>query len=303
MNDWKASMKNWNDPYSIIYPEILALASEDGSSVELIERFDCIGGAMWVKHHYAQSPLVRHVRSVGQTTRYLLTPGAVDLALVGSKFPAGIARVAVSDTEIGITYLGMGGGGVGASVCRAHATGVLRSETDPCGGGRVAGSRIVLPRMQRVIIGVDDTDTPDAGATWTLCHNIARAIEDEATRYLSHTIVQLYPVAYRTKNCVAVACEFATTDPFGCIDSFEALLRKYTLSDETGLAAYIGFDPAPLESYGWKVKRGEITRSELDDLLPLLEVRLSGRGLIGAVAAIPFITRYEEALLLCDGTN
>jgi len=296
-------MKHTHDPYSITYPEILAIASDDGTAVELIERFDCIGGAMWVKRHYGQSPLVQEVRTVGQTTRYLLSPGAVDLDLVGSRFPAGIARVAVSEDEIGITYLGMGGGGVGASICRAHANGVIRSESDPCGGGKVAGSRIVLPRFQRLIIGVDDTDTPDAGATWTLCHNIARSIEDEQTRYLSHTIVQLYPVAFRTKNCVAVACEFATSDPAGCIDRFERLLRKYTLSDETGMAAYTGFDLSPLEEYAWMVKRGEIRRSELDTLLPLLDVRLSGRGLIGAVAAIPFVTRFEEALELCDGSN
>jgi len=296
-------MKHTHDPYSIIYPEILAIASDDGTAVELIERFDCIGGAMWVKRHYGQSPLVQQVRTVGQTTRYLLSPGTVDLELIGSRFPAGIGRVAVSEDEIGITYLGMGGGGVGASICRANANGVIRSESDPCGGGKVAGSRIVLPRLQRLIIGVDDTDTPDAGATWTLCHNIARSIEDEKTRYLSHTIVQLYPVAFRTKNCVAVACEFATSDPAGCIDRFEGLLREHTLSDETGMAAYTGFDPSPLEEYAWMVKRGEITRSELDALLPLLDIRLSGRGLIGAVAAIPFITRFEEALELCDGSN
>ncbi|MCP1715706.1 methanogenesis imperfect marker protein 11 [Methanocalculus alkaliphilus] len=296
-------MQSINDPYSIIYPEILGIASEDGTSVELIERFDCIGGAMWVRHHYAKSPLVRHVRTLGLTNRYFLTPGAVDLDLVGSRFPAGIARVSASDSEIGITYIGMGGGGVGASICRAGATGVIRSESDPCGGGKIAGSRIVLPRRQRLIIGVDDTDTPDAGATWTLCHNIAEAVCDDATRYLSHTITQLYPVAYRTKNCVAVACEFATADPAGCIDRFENLLMEHTLSDETGMAAYTGFDPSPLLEYGWKVKRGEITRSEMDDLLPLLDVRAAGRGLIGAVAAIPFATRFDEALLLCDGTN
>ena len=28
---------------------------------------------------------------------------------------------------------------------------------------------------------------------------------------------------------------------------------------------------------------------------------MDGRGIIGAVAAIPFYTRYEEALELCSG--
>jgi hypothetical protein len=30
---------------------------------------------------------------------------------------------------------------------------------------------------------------------------------------------------------------------------------------------------------------------------------MNGRGIIGAVAAIPFYTRYEEALSLCDGKS
>ena len=65
----------------------------------------------------------------------------------------------------------------------------------PPGGGKIAGATIWLPRSQRVLIGVDDTDTREEGATWTLVHNIAKAVEDEHSVYLSHTIVQLFPVA------------------------------------------------------------------------------------------------------------
>ena len=88
----------------------------------------------------------------------------------------------------------MGGGGVGAAACRSDAAGVLRSRSDQAGGGKVAGATLWLPRRQRVLIGVDDTDTPEEGATWTLVHNIAKAVEDEQSVYLSHTIVQLFPV-------------------------------------------------------------------------------------------------------------
>jgi tRNA(Ile2) C34 agmatinyltransferase TiaS len=38
---------------------------------------------------------------------------------------------------------------------------------------------------------------------------------------------------------------------------------------------------------------------DLDD--KNLQIILDGRGIIGAVAAIPFYTRYEEALELCSG--
>jgi len=298
-------MMNLSEPYVIHYPRIVAVADAAGSHVELIEFFDCVGGAMWSKHHYVQSPVVKNVRSVGQTMRYLLTPGTVDLALEGSRFPAGISSCIVDTSEITVTYIGMGGGGVGAAACRSDAQGVMRSRSDESGGGKVAGATIWLPRRQRVLIGVDDTDTPEEGATWTLVHNIAKAVEDEQSVYLSHTIVQLFPVPYRTKNCVSLVAEFATTDARGLTDRFRHLLERYTLSEKTGMAVYTGFFPSKrLLEYGWNVKRGEIEPGVLDRLNDKnLQIVINGRGIIGAVAAIPFYTRYEEALELCTGQS
>jgi len=296
-------MESISEPYIIHYPHIVAVADDDAQRIELIEFFDCVGGAMWSQRHYKKSPIVEDVRCVGSTMRYLLSPGSVNLALEGSRFPAGISGVTVDEREIAVTYIGMGGGGVGAAACRADANGVLRSRSDPAGGGKVAGATIWLPRRQRVLIGVDDTDTPEDGATWTLVHNIAKAVEDEQSAYLSHTIVQLFPVPYRTKNCVSLVAEFATTEPERLIARFHRLLERYTLSEKTGMAAYTGFSPSEaLLAFGRKVKRGEVDpglfRSINDDRL---EIVMNGRGIIGAVAALPFFTRYEEALDLCDG--
>ncbi|MFA4861782.1 methanogenesis marker protein 11 [Methanoregula sp.] len=296
-------MANISEPYVIHYPKIVAVADASGKNVELVEFFECVGGAMWTQHHYAQSPIVKDVRCVGSTTRYRISPGSVNLALEGSRFPAGISACTVDSSEIAITYIGMGGGGVGAAACRSDAKGVLRSRSDPAGGGKVAGATLWLPRMQRVLIGVDDTDTPEEGATWTLVHNIAKAVEDEQSVYLSHTIVQLYPVPYRTKNCVGLVAEFATSDPKGLVDRFHALLERYTLSKKTGMAVYTGFTPSEeLLAFGRNVKRGEVEPGLLDSLRDEnLEIIMNGRGIIGAVAAIPFYTNYQEALELCTG--
>ena len=296
-------MASLSEPYIIHYPQIVAVTDDDAQRVELVEFFDCVGGAMWSQRHYKKSPIVEDVRCVGSTMRYLLRPGTVNLALEGSRFPAGISALTVDNAEIAVTYIGMGGGGVGATACRADAKGVLRSRSDDSGGGKVAEATIWLPRRQRVLIGVDDTDTPEEGATWTLVHNIAKAVGDEQSVYLSHTIVQLFPVPYRTKNCVSLVAEFATTEPQRLIDRFRRLLEKYTLSEKTGMAAYTGFTPSEaLLAFGRKVKRGEVDpglfRSINDDHL---EIVMNGRGIIGAVAALPFYTRYEEALDLCDG--
>lgn len=301
MKVWEiAYMSDISEPYIIHYPWIRAISDEAGRQVELIECFDCTGGAMWVKKHYAQSPLVRNVRTVGSTNRYLLDAGVVDLDLAGSRFPAGISGVAVAGDEISISYIGMGGGGVGATICRASATGVIRSTFDESGGGRVAGSTITLPRYQRVLIGVDDTDTPEEGATWTLVHNIAKAVADEDNHYLSHTIVQLFPVPFRTKNCVGVVAEFACQSPVHLAERFRDLLLRYTLSDETGMAVFVGFSPERLSEYGWQTKKGQVSPDDARSLAGSdLTLMINGRGITGAVAAIPFYTQFDEALLLC----
>ena len=39
-------MASISEPYVIKYPQIVAVADESGSKVELIEFFDCLGGAM-----------------------------------------------------------------------------------------------------------------------------------------------------------------------------------------------------------------------------------------------------------------
>jgi len=235
--------------------------------------------------------------------RYILKTGAVDLDLEGSRFPAGISAVKVLDSTIQISYRGMGGGGVGATICRATADGVISSEYDESGGGKVAGSVLTFARNTRVLIGVDDTDTPEKGATWTLVHNIAQAVSKDQKaglhRYLSHTIVQLFPVPFRTKNCVGVVAEFATTNPQDLINRFAALLRKYTLSEKTGMAVYTGFSPDGLLAFGEKVKRGQVDPDEAGRMEGgNLRIIMNGRGITGAIAAIPFYTRYDEALEL-----
>jgi methanogenesis imperfect marker protein 11 len=292
------------EPYVIQYPQIVGVADSPGTRVEVVEFFDCIGGAMWAKHHYRKSPLVESARTVGGTTRYLLRTGSESLDLAGSTFAAGISEVRVERDEIAVTYIGLGGGGVGASICRSTAKGVNRCTCDPSGGGRMAGSTVWLPRRERVLIGIDDTDTPDEGATWTLAHNIAKAVEDDRSRYLSHTLVQLFPVPYKTKNCVATVCEFATSDPKSLIDRFHRYLEKYTLSEKTGMAVFRGFDPSLLLDFGRKVKQGEVSDADLEKAIrDTVEIVMDGRGKIGAVAAIPFYTNYDEALLAWTGNG
>ena len=289
------------DPYVVIYKQIHAVVDQEGKQVELMERSSCYGGSAWARYHYSRGPLVLSSRNLGEWFRYMISPGSADLDLVSSKRSAGIESVQVQGQEVEVTYAGLGGGGVGATLSRAKADDVLRYSVTECGGGRVARGTIVLPRRERVIIGVDDTDSKTLGATWSLIHNIASKVDRPEARYISHSLVQLFPVPTKTQNCVSTVVEFACLPEKaeGMLSDFKALLRKYTVSEQTGMAVFRDFDPSELLPFG---QRCEMERVLYEDALEAarlagVQILLNGQGLIGAVAALPFCARPDESIV------
>ncbi len=290
-----------DDPYVVVYRQIHALVDKEARLVELLERSSCYGGSAWARYHYSRGPLIQSSRNLGDWFRYLLKPGCATLDLVSSRRSAGIESVLVKDEEVEITYAGLGGGGVGATLSRAKAGDVLRYEVTECGGGRVARGTIVLPRRERLIIGVDDTDSKTTGATWSLMHNIASKVDRPEARYISHSLVQLFPVPTKTQNCVSTAVEFACLPgrAEGMLADFKALLKKYSVSEQTGMAVFRDFDPSSLLAYAQRCKR---ERVQYEDALDAArgagaEIVMDGRGLIGAVAALPFCARPDESIV------
>jgi methanogenesis imperfect marker protein 11 len=289
------------DPYVVVYQQIHALCSEDDSMVELLERSSCYGGSAWARFHYSQGPMVLSSRNVGEWFRYLVKPGRADLDLISSKRSAGIESVLVRGDEVEISYAGLGGGGVGATLSRARAGDVIRHEVTDSGGGKVARGTIVVPRRERLIIGVDDTDSKTTGATWSLVHNIACRVERPEARYITHALVQLFPVPTKTQNCVSTVVEFACLPGRSeeMLVDFKALLRRYTVSQHTGMAVLRGFQASKLLSFAMRCKR---ERVQYEDALQIakeagVEIALEGRGLIGAVAALPFFARPDESVV------
>jgi len=289
------------DPYVVIYKQIHAVVDQEEKHVELMERSRCYGGSAWARYHYSRGPLVLSSRNLGEWFRYMIKPGKADLDLVSSKRSAGIESVQVQGQEVEVTYAGLGGGGVGATLSRAKADDVLRYSVTECGGGRVARGTIVLPRRERVIIGVDDTDSKTLGATWSLIHNIASNVDRPEARYISHSLVQLFPVPTKTQNCVSTVVEFDCLPgkAEGMLSDFKALLRKYTVSEQTGMAVFRDFDPSELLHFG---RRCKMERVQYEDALEAarvagVQILLNGQGLIGAVAALPFCAMPDESIV------
>jgi methanogenesis imperfect marker protein 11 len=289
------------DPYVVVYKQIHAVVDDDAKRVELLERSSCYGGSAWARYHYSRGPLVISSCNQGEWFRYMLKPGNVDLDLVSSKRSAGIESVKVSGSEVEVTYAGLGGGGVGATLSRARAEDVLRYDATECGGGRVARGAIVLPRRERMIIGVDDTDSKTVGATWSLIHNIAQKVDRPEARYISHSLVQLFPVPTKTQNCVSTVVEFACLPGRGegMLGDFRALLQKYTVSEQTGMAVFRDFDPSELLAFGLRCKKERVSYEDAVKVAQEagVQIIMKGQGLIGAIAALPFNARPDESII------
>ena len=289
------------DPYVVVYKQIHAVVDDDAKRVELLERSSCYGGSAWARYHYSRGPLVISSCNQGEWFRYMLNPGSIDLDLVSSKRSAGIESVKVSGSEVEVTYAGLGGGGVGATLSRARAEDVLRYDATECGGGRVARGTIVLPRRERMIIGVDDTDSKTVGATWSLIHNIAQKVDRPEARYISHSLVQLFPVPTKTQNCVSTVVEFACLPGRGegMLGDFRALLQKYTVSEQTGMAVFRDFDPSELLAFGLRCKRERVSYEDAVKVAQEagVQIIMKGQGLIGAIAALPFNARPDESII------
>jgi methanogenesis imperfect marker protein 11 len=288
------------------YLKIDAIADENGDYIDLIEESPTQGGSAWIVYQlYKTSPLVIRAKREGTKNIFRLKVGEHPVELKPGLYGAGIEGVKIEDDKIKITYRGIGGSSVGIAA-RKTAKGVIRAELDGhIGGGGTIRAEMVLPRKERIVIGVDDTDNREQGATWSLIHNIAR--EAEATglgSYLSHSITQLYPeTPYKTQNCASSSVEFATENSEELVEYFMRKLMEYTLSENTGMAVFRGFDIShKIKEYGYLAKKNLITLEETKAYMAGEKVKLhpitGERGLIGASAALAFYDNPDEGVRL-----
>ena len=284
------------------YRGIYAICDAANEYAEIIEHSNCYSGACWSLYHYAKAPLVLKARSTGNMIRYFMKTGTSNLELKPSVAAAGIESVIVKGDEVEITYAGLGGGGVGATRCRAFADGILRYKISESGGEKCARGTIAVPRRERVLIGIDDTDSKDVGATWTLTHNIAKKLDCNEAVYLSHSLVQLFPVPEKTQNCMSTVLEFGCVNNKAksrLVDTFKKAIKKYTASSQTGLVVLSDFYAKGLYQYSNRCRTERISKEEAMQCAREngVEVLLDGNGVIGALASLPWFGRPDESII------
>jgi len=298
-------LKNkFKDPWIAPYHKVITMV--DGDLVEIVEFHPCIGGSEWVVYQYERSSeLVVKSKRDGNKHVFIVKKGKTDLKLKPSFAAAGIEEVMVKNDEVKVVHAGLAGAGVGAAMCRGMAKGVKRVELYDVGGGSKLGkAAVITPLMEKIVIGIDDTDTKDEGATWTLAHNVGNKLNQMGFEYLDHVIVQLYPHnPNKTQNCVAVALIFAVKPgkKDELIKKTVELLKKNTLSDKTAVAILEGIKiPEKLRKYSEAAKRSMISVKEAEKLADSVGIQLievtGSQGKIGALAALGLYNDLKEAV-------
>ena len=296
--------EKFNDPWIAPYDKEITMV--DGDTVEIVEYHPCISGSHWLVNQYKNSSeLITNAYRDGNKHVFTCTVGNKPINLQASYNAAGIESIEVSDDEVKVVHTGLAGAGVGAAMCRGMANGVKRVELIEEGGGsKVGKAAVITPRMEKLVIGIDDTDIKNKGATWTTAHNIGLKLKSEGFEYLDHIIVQLYPKnPYKTQNCVSIALSFAVLpeDKEKLINRLIELLKEDTLSDKTAIAILDGIKiPEKLKEYSIKTKTGMMSVEEAEKMAEELDIELISvtgeQGKIGALAALGLYNNPDEAV-------
>ncbi len=297
--------EKYTDSWITPYNKILTVTDVDEEEIELIEYHPCPNGSDWMITQYKQtSPLITDAKRDGNKHTYRVKKGKTELNLKPSYQAAGIQEAGIQEDEIKIVHAGLAGAGVGAAFCRGMADGVKKIELiDNGGGSKVGRAAIITPKLKKVIIGLDDTDIPTEGATWTLANNIANEIQEEkGYHYLEHITCQLYPNnPNKTKNCVSIILVFAVREDEkeDLIASVKSKLKENTLSENTAFVVYEKFClPPAVEKYALEAKRSMKYLDEAESIAKENNIRIeyvTGKGgLIGALAAIGLYNMPEE---------
>ena len=296
--------EKFKDPWIAPYKKVLTMV--DNGMVEIVEYHPCIGGSQWMVYQYERSSdLVESAKRDGNKHTYLVRIGKTDLNLKPSFSAAGIEEVSVESDEVKVVHAGLAGAGVGAAMCRGMAKGVKRVELHDIGGGsKVGRAAVVTPKLQKVVIGIDDTDTKEKGATWTLANNIGVELSKMGFEYIDHVIVQLYPHnPNKTQNCVAIALVFAVKpgEREKLIEQTCRMLKESTLSDKTSMAILDGIEiPEKLREYSMATKQSMMSLEGAEKVANELGIELievtGSQGEIGALAALGLYNDLKEAV-------
>lgn len=275
------------------------MVDEDNGIAQIVEVCSSRGPAEWdIVNRRRTGGIIKDIDLDGQTLimnveigERALNFGPVSANLGGQ----GVSSLKVEGDRVRTVWKGLAGASVGIGACIPQCPDVIETvypDGFKMGGAHAASVEIVTPKMIRLVIGIDDTDTKEKGATWVLGMKLGRSCP--YGKFIEHKIIQLNPdVPSKTTNCCSTAISFAAVeeDVPKIIEYAVDFVRKESYSEEAVMAVYKGLKiPEQLSDFGWSAKtvlydhQAAIKLAE-ENGVQIISVTGMG-GVIGAVAAI-----------------
>ena len=286
----------------------LTLVDEENGIAQIVERCSSQGPAEWdVVNRRRTGGVIDCIRMSSDMIVMDAVIGERELNFgpvsedVGGQ---GIKSLKVEGDEVRTTWYGIAGASVGIGACIPQCRDVIRTEYPDdfkMGGAFRANVDIITPKMVRVIVGVDDTDTKERGASWVTSMKLG--LECPIGRFIEHKIIQLNPKApNKTTNCCSTAVSFAVREEEvpKLIEYVVDFVKGETFSDDTVVTVFQGLRiPDALREFGWSCKSvlykpEDAIRVAEENGVQIISVTGMG-GVIGAVAAIGCFDLGEKA--------
>lgn len=298
----------------------ITMVDETNRMVEIIEECSAKGPVEWdAVNRLRAGGVVRKAWTEGTTLHLIAGIGEVPVSFGPSSKELGgqaLEAVEIKGNLVSTTWVGIAGAGLGIAACLPQGEGVIQAhyptedDLTKVGGTRVNRVTLVTPKAQKVVVGLDDTDEKEKGATWALGLKAARSLDGKSgVEFLAHRIIQLYPgVSWKTTNCVSTALIFAAREKEQLVAELRRSLETGIFSQNASMAVKVGISvPLALIAYGKQAKRRILTYEEAVDVANRTGVELipitGNRGSIGALAAVACADMGIEAAALADDSG
>lgn len=275
----------------------------DGEWVEIYH--ECMSGACAAfcgYHHRMAGGALTHVQRDGTLLRECAKLCQGDVTIGAYPSPAvGVTGVRREGTMVVQKIRCIGGPAYSLTDMMSGAKGVSRVKVRRKAG--FVEGEVYTKALTHVIIGIDDTDSPEGGATFALALALLQHISGiEGLIPIGHHVAMLYPAL--PGKTAGNSCSFIdiAAEPMVIDQVHERVLkfvRDEALSHEWGIAIRTGFRISPgLREYGRRARSGVVSREFADVTARDNDVTLyGGRGVIGALAAVS-LWGLDNAVLL-----
>ena len=287
----------------------LTMVDEKNGKVQFVESCSSVGPAEWDAVNRRRSGGV--IDSVILKSTMLITNATIGekelkFGPVSQQLGSmGIKSIKIEGDEVRSTWYGLAGATVGIGACMPACPDVIRTEYPDdfkMGGAHAAHVDIITPKLVRVIISIDDTDTKDKGATWVT--GLKLGTQCPIGKFIEHKIVQLNPDApNKTTNCCGTAISFAVKESEipALIEYAVDFIKKDSYSEDAVMAVYQGLEiPKDLADFGWSCKSvlykpEDAIKVAEENGVQIISLFGNNKGVIGAVAAIGCFDMGEKA--------